>query len=241
MKEYFDINNQKIEAGDKLIYEWRDGVVNVVYVTEQDGDLGVIDEISHKFISLSTTDMAHARVSKEYDYEAEKDKLINSIGKKEIDRLYAYDYCDLDYEFIGFIENYSDLKDKIPKDFTIIDFGSYMSLQADYFKDFDKYIGVEPCVPLEYRLIQNNAEYYHTTAQQFVEDDLPKLIKNGLDKDKVFAIASAVPDTEVREVIKDNFKYYRIAYPYEKTAETFPQGKEKHIKRQVEKRQVERE
>lgn len=63
MKRYFDKYGQEIRAGMILYYEWTDGSTNCVHVVEHNGDLGVLDQWgSDTFISLSTTDLPHARI-----------------------------------------------------------------------------------------------------------------------------------------------------------------------------------
>ena len=156
-------------------------------------------------------------------YLRECRNILKSIGEDEVNRLFSCDKCELAPDFIGFLENYKDISEKIPHDFTIIDVGCYMAFQADYFKEQKNYIGVEPAVPNEHRLKQHNAEYYERSAQQFIEDTLPKLIDNGLDLQKTFAICSAVPDKEAQKLVCDTFPYHRVAYPAQTTIENFPE------------------
>lgn len=162
-------------------------------------------------------------MSKNFEYAKEALKLINSIGKEEVNRLFSYEYCELEFDFVGFIENYADLKEIIPKDFTIIDVGCYQAMQAHYFKDHRRFIGIEPYIPAEYCLKQENATYYHQTAQQFISETLPQLVSEGLDLNKVFAVCSAVPDREAQKLVKETFPYHRVTYPGEITVEKMPE------------------
>lgn len=155
-------------------------------------------------------------------FKTESENIFASIGSEETNRLFSYEKCEVAPDFLGFLENYKDISERLPKDFIIIDIGCYMAFQADYYKNFKDYIGVEPQTPLKYRLRQNNAEYYEQTAQQFVANTLPVLIENGLDLDKTFAVCSAVPDEEARKLVAETFKYYRVAYPGEDDIERFP-------------------
>lgn len=157
-------------------------------------------------------------------YRAENRNIIASIGSEEAKRLFAYEECEADADFFAFLENYKDLSEVLPKNFTIIDIGSCMSLQADYYKGFKRYIGVEPWVPLEFRLRQSNAEYYKQTAQLFVAETLPQLIAAGLDLNKTFAVCSAVPDKTAKALVAKTFKYFRVAYPGEDDLENFPEN-----------------
>lgn len=153
----------------------------------------------------------------------ETKKLLADIGKEEAKRLFSYEYCEVGTSFVGFLENYADLKE-LPKDFTIIDIGSYQSFQGALYKDHERYIGVEPSVPISNRLRQDNAEYFHETAQSFIHDTLPELIEQGLDLSKTFAVCSAVPDAEARKLVQETFPYHRVAYPAMETVASYPEG-----------------
>ena len=157
-------------------------------------------------------------------YLRECRNILKSIGQEETKRLFSYSECEVEPEFLGFLENYKDISERVPKDFTIIDIGCYMAFQSDYYKEHERYIGVEPDVPLEYRLRQSNAVHYQQNAQQFVSEVLPKLIDDGLDLKKTFAVCSAVPDVEAQKLVADTFPYHRIAYPSEKTIDHLPEN-----------------
>lgn len=51
------------------------------------------------------------------------------------------------------------------------------------------------------------------SAQTFVETILPKLIEDGLDLNKTFAICSAVPDEEAQALVAETFPYHQVTYP----------------------------
>ncbi len=161
-------------------------------------------------------------LTEEQQYLKDCRDILKSIGKEETDRLFSYDECELEPDFLGFLKNYKDISERLPKDFTVIDIGCYMAFQADFYKEHKSYIGIEPDVPIEYRLRQGNAEYYRLTAQQFISETLPKLINDGLDLKKTFAVCSAVPDREAQRLVADTFPYHRIAYPSVKTVDKLP-------------------
>ena len=73
MRQYFDRFGKEIKAGMMLSYEWSDGLVNLVLVSEKNGDLGVViydfDGNESEFVALSTTDMAHARIKNTKEFE----------------------------------------------------------------------------------------------------------------------------------------------------------------------------
>lgn len=161
-------------------------------------------------------------------YEEETKKLLADIGKEESGRLFSYEDCEVDPSFVGFLENYVDLKE-LPKDFTVIDIGSYQSFQGALYKDHERYIGVEPCVPITNRLRQENAEYFRETAQEFIKETLPELIEQGLDLSKTFAVCSGVPDDEARKLVQETFPYHRVAYPAMEMLTSYPEGFQEHI------------
>lgn len=143
--------------------------------------------------------------------EEQSKKLSHLIGNSEMQRLFSYEYCELEPDFLGFLNSYYDLQ-MLPKDFAIIDIGCYQALQGVYFRNHKKYIGVDIDTPTEYMLKQENAEYFFIQGQRFIKEILPKLLGNGLDIDKTFAICSYVPDEELWKMISETFPYHRIKY-----------------------------
>ena len=181
-------------------------------------------------------------------FRDETDKLIASVGKEKLEKVFAYPFLEIDEGFIAFIETYKKVSDTLPKNFSVIDIGCYLGVQGDYFKDFDSYIGVEPeCIskltkyvgvndkgePLfeteevkisDYFLEQDNAFFYAVTGQEFISDILPKLYEEKvLDPEKTFCICSAVPDEKLQRLVKDTFKYFRVTYPTKVLYENFPE------------------
>ena len=188
-------------------------------------------------------------------FRDETDKLMASIGKEKLEKVFAYPCLEIDEGFIAFIETYKKVSDTLPKNFSVIDVGCYLGVQGDYFKDFDSYIGVEPeCIskltkyvgvsdigePLfeteevkisDYFLEQDNASFYAVTGQEFISDILPKLYEEKvLDPEKTFCICSAVPDEKLQRLVKDTFRYFRVTYPTKVIYENFPERLRKCIK-----------
>jgi len=152
----------------------------------------------------------------EKEYIEECKNLIKSIGYSEVKRLFSYEEAEADCEFLGFLDNYKDIPSIVPLDFVIIDVGCYMAFQADYFKHYKSYIGIDPYQPIEFRLKQGNTKYYLQTIQDFVKTPF------SFDVNKSFVICSAVPDKDVRKLVIENFPYFRIAYPGKNTIEKLP-------------------
>ena len=136
---------------------------------------------------------------------------------EEMRRLNEWEYSELEWDFLGFFHEYASVD--VPEDFTVIDLGSYMAIQADYFKHCAGYIGVDIAVPVEYRFRQDNATQYQQSIQDFIRETLPTL---GLDMNKVFAICSYVPDKEAQYLVADTFQYHKVVYCDEIISERLP-------------------
>lgn len=150
------------------------------------------------------------------EYISECKFLIKSIGINEIKRLFAWEEAEVDFEFLGFLDNYKDIPNIVPLDFTIIDVGCYMAFQGDYFKHYKAYIGIDPWTPIEFRLKQPNAKYFLQTMQDFIKKPCD------FNKNKSFVICSGVPDFTLENLIAENFPYFRVAYPMRNTVEKLP-------------------
>lgn len=150
-------------------------------------------------------------------YERENKRLINSISKEALQKVFSYSQCELEPNFLGFLHVYADLQN-LPKDFTVIDIGCCQAVQAFYFRDFKRYIGIEPTIPAEYMLAQDNASYYEGTMQDFTGH----INSMGLDLDKVFAVCSYVPDKQAQRLVSEIFPYHRIVYCDDIISENYP-------------------
>lgn len=61
-KKYFDRFGHEIKPNTGLFYDFeKEHILNYVLVYEKDDDLGAYDEFGH-FVSLSTTDLAYAKI-----------------------------------------------------------------------------------------------------------------------------------------------------------------------------------
>lgn len=132
---------------------------------------------------------------------------------EEMKRLKRWYYSELEYDFLGFLDSYYKLS--IPLDYTIIDFGCYQAVQAVYFKNHKKYIGVDNDIPNEFRFHQNNAEYFLCSIQSFIEEH-----GVSFDKEKTVAICSYVPDEDAWKCIMENFTKRYIVYYKETISNT---------------------
>lgn len=114
--------------------------------------------------------------------------------------------CELDREFLGFVEVYGSVLNFVPKHFTIVDLGCYVAAQAYLFKNYEKYIGVDVC-ELE-RFKPENAIHYKITIQEY-------LLKhtNDLCLETTFAICSYLPDEEAVRMARKKFPNILVFYP----------------------------
>lgn len=126
---------------------------------------------------------------------------------EQMKTVFGWKYCDFEFEFLGFIDQY--YTEEVPADFTVIDFGCNQAVQACYFENNPKYIGIDSAVPKEYRFSARNTEYYDMSIQDFIKNILPTL---NLDLEKVYAICSYVPDKEAQKMVADTFPYAKVVY-----------------------------
>jgi len=62
---------------------------------------------------------------------------------KQCDRVLQQPMCDIEPDFLGFIDKYYHLSKIMPLHFTIIDFGCSYAPQAYYFRKHKQYIGID--------------------------------------------------------------------------------------------------
>lgn len=134
------------------------------------------------------------------------DPLWSVIPEIEKKRIMAQEYCELDYQFLGFTEVYIALSSIIPKHYTIIDFGCYLAAQCYAFSGHKRYIGVD-VVDME-RFSLPNTEHYVMSIQQYIKEH-----KDDNQVDTTFAICSYVPDNEATEMVRNNYKNVFVYYP----------------------------
>lgn len=132
----------------------------------------------------------------------------------QVENVMSQPYCEIEPSFLGFIDTYHDLARLIPKHWTIIDLGCYVSAQAWYFRDHYRYIGVDApnrqTRPRSTELIR--FQFDNTTpVTAWIADYIKKW--DGKDTSQVFAICSYVPlrdeeQAEVRRIFTNLYMYY---------------------------------
>lgn len=145
-------------------------------------------------------------------------ELYTLIPPEESRRIMNQEYCELEFDFMGFEDVYKSVLGFVPKGNTIIDLGCYLAAQCYYFKDYKAYIGID-CFERDYpwnqaknveRFKCENTTHYIATIQEFIRDILPTL---ELDLNECFAICSYVPDEEARRMVRETFPYCLVYYP----------------------------
>lgn len=148
------------------------------------------------------------------------------VPREKLDYLFEHSgaSAELDYTFLGFEDVYRDVLNFVPKDKTIIDLGCGYAAQSYYFRENEKYIGVDTCGNNDTVIHTENSEFYFISIQAFIKDVFPAL---GIDPTDVFAVCSCVPDKAARELVAETFPYCRVYYPGEISVWKLPEGKTK--------------
>ena len=140
--------------------------------------------------------------------ETNVSELLNLIPKNQITRVFNQEMIDIDFEFIGFIDQYKFLSILIPKHFTVIDFGCAYNPQCFYFQDHKKYIAVD--IDTMEKFKSKNCEIFEMRISDFIKNHLSDMNLN-----ETFAICNYVPcTTEENKMIRENFKNCFIYYPH---------------------------
>ena len=137
----------------------------------------------------------------------------NYIPKEEFQRVFRESEtasAEIDPSWLCFEDIYREVMENTSKDTIILDLGCAYAPQCFYFKDYERYIGVNVPFGNNVRFQADNAEFYLMRIQDFIRDVLPSL---SLDLDRVVAICSMVPDKEALQLVKDTFPRHYVVYP----------------------------
>lgn len=125
-----------------------------------------------------------------------------------IDEYLKDKYCDIDPEFMGFVDIYRHLSLIIPQEYVVYDFGAGYGPQGFYFQKHARYIAIAP----ETDMIEFPwGEYYNMTTGKF----LANYPEAGMLK-KSFAICSYVPPwfgENSMQLVKERFQNVFTFYP----------------------------
>lgn len=137
-------------------------------------------------------------------------ELRSLIPDDEYHEVMSQDMCELDSEFLGFVDVYKNLSRIIPKGSIVIDFGCYLAAQSYFFARHKMYIGVD--VVSMRRFTPPNSVHYTMSIQNFIQIEVPKLFEE-YDELKLFAICSYVPDFQATEMVRKTFPNVFCYYP----------------------------
>lgn len=137
-----------------------------------------------------------------------KHPILQLIPDDQIQKVFGQDYCDIDYEFLGFLDIYEALSKIIPKHFTVIDLGCAYNAQCFYFTEHKKYIAVDisDCE----KFCASNTEIHVKSIEDFIKSDI-----SDLNLDAVFAICSYVPNWggDNRQMVRNTFPNVYTYFP----------------------------
>ena len=137
-------------------------------------------------------------------------ELRSLIPDDEYHEVMSQDMCELDSEFLGFVDVYKNLSRIIPKGSIVIDFGCYLAAQCYFFARHKMYIGVD--VVSMRRFTPPNSVHYTMSIQNFIQIEVPKLFEE-YDELKLCAICSYVPDFQATEMVRKTFPNVFCYYP----------------------------
>lgn len=132
------------------------------------------------------------------------------IPNQEYHDVLSQEMCELEFDFLGFVDVYKSLSELIPKNHIVIDFGCYLAAQNYFFSEHKQYIGVD-VVDMR-RFTPANAVHYVSSIQDFIANEVPKLYE-GHNKLKFCAICSYVPDFKATELVRNTFPNVFCYYP----------------------------
>lgn len=114
---------------------------------------------------------------------------------------------ELDADFLGFVGTYYHLAQIIPTDRIVYDMGCCFGLQAWFFRNHQKYIGVDSLTEPKNQLQTPNSEYHHT--------DMAAYLKATEIEAPHFAICNYVPPwgQDNEKLVKDFFRHVYVFYP----------------------------
>lgn len=121
-------------------------------------------------------------------------------------RIMGQFYCELDDEFLGFLDVYYAASLLTRPNTIVLDFGCYLAAQSVLFEHCRTYVGVDT-TDLE-RFATTNTQHATATIQDFIHAN-PGL--HG--RTDVLAVCSYVPDDEARELVNATFPSVVNFYP----------------------------
>lgn len=143
-------------------------------------------------------------------YKEALSELRTLIPATEFNEVMSQDRCELEYDFLGFLNVYKPLSELIPKNHIVIDFGCYLAAQSYLFSEHQQYIGVD-VVDMQ-RFCPPNAVHYISSIQDFIKNEFQNLSVGHKNMDYC-AICSYVPDFEAAKLVRNTFQNVFCYYP----------------------------
>lgn len=137
-------------------------------------------------------------------------ELTARIPPDEYALVMSQDRCELEPQFLGFINIYKSLSELIPQNKIVIDFGCYLAAQSYLFAGHRQYIGVD--VVKMRRFSPPNSIHYTMSIKQYIENEVPQLF-SAHDPLTYCAICSYVPDFGETELVRRTFPNVFCYYP----------------------------
>lgn len=157
-----------------------------------------------------TTKDIHAEPHEIKGFELFTEYLRFLIPDEEMKEILSQDECELQPDFLGFVNVYEPLSNLIPEHKIVIDFGCYLAAQSYFFSEHKAYIGVDS-VNMK-RFAPENAIHFEMSIQDFIAIELPALLEIH-DINDFCAICSYVNDFEATKLVRETFPNVFCYYP----------------------------
>lgn len=134
-------------------------------------------------------------------------RLRNLIPKEELYSKLSQDGCELEEDFLGFLNTYEAVSRFVPTKMIIVDFGCYMAAQAYFFKNHRRYIGVDFYELGEF----SHLERFETSNSIMLKQSIQEAAR--ILPSEYYAVCSAVNDASARKIISRKYPNHCIRYP----------------------------
>jgi len=130
-------------------------------------------------------------------------RLLRLIPPRLLQEMLVQDTCELEEDFLGFMEPYDAVSRFLPEKYEVIDFGCYMAAQSFFFQNHRRYVGVD---------VYDEKLQRFSTKNSFMISGKIQEVLNWFPTSS-YAICSAVPDFDAVELVKERFPNHCITYP----------------------------
>lgn len=148
------------------------------------------------------------------NHDEENDLLFRALmahAPDQVCRVLSTPNCDIDPEFLGFVDFYAHLSALIPRHWTVIDLGCAYAPQAWYFRNHREYLGIDGFTPLPARFAFPNSRHLEQRIETFLDDYEAGRIAA---RKPVFAVMNYVPVNSVtKERVRATFPHLFVYYP----------------------------